>query len=55
MGGASECFLGDAVSEELPHSILEALGITEEQALAVMEKTIQGREDLESMAKQLAA
>ncbi|WP_455202925.1 HDOD domain-containing protein [Kaarinaea lacus] len=47
--------IGDASDEELPDNILKSMGLTEAQALSVLEKTIQGSEDLDNMARQLAA
>jgi HD-like signal output (HDOD) protein len=47
--------LGDASTTELPASILQTLGLTEDQAIKSLEKTIEGREDLDAMANQLAA
>lgn len=47
--------IGDAASVELSADLLEKIGITEPQALAILEKTFKGREELDSMARQLAA
>jgi HD-like signal output (HDOD) protein len=47
--------IGDATSDELPAGLLEKAGITDTQALAILEKTLKGREELDSMARQLAA
>jgi len=47
--------IGDASTTELPLEILDSLGINEDHALSIMAKTIQGRDELESMARQLAA
>jgi len=47
--------IGDADNDDIPPLLLELLGISENQAYAVLEKTLEGREDLESMARQLAA
>lgn len=47
--------IGDAISDELQEKLLEKIGITDAQALAILEKTFEGREDLETMARQLAA
>lgn len=47
--------IGDSNDEEIPTELLDSLGITETQALSVLEKIIEGREDLDSMARQLAA
>lgn len=47
--------IGDATSDELPAELLEKAGLTGEQAEAILEKIFEGREELESMARQLAA
>ncbi|MBL1278437.1 MAG: HDOD domain-containing protein [Ectothiorhodospiraceae bacterium] len=47
--------MGDAESEELPESLLQALGITTEQVAKVMEQTIESRDELDTMARQLVA
>ncbi len=47
--------IGDADSDEINSALLDPLGVNEDQAYAVLEKTLEGREDLESMARQLAA
>jgi len=47
--------IGDATSDELPADLLEKIGITDTQALSILEKTFKGREELDSMARQLAA
>jgi hypothetical protein len=47
--------IGDAISDELPAELLENAGLTDEQAVAILEKIFEGREELESMARQLAA
>ena len=47
--------IGDAATVELPMDILDSLGINEGHALSILEKTIQGRDELENMARQLAA
>jgi HD-like signal output (HDOD) protein/prolyl-tRNA editing enzyme YbaK/EbsC (Cys-tRNA(Pro) deacylase) len=47
--------IGDADTDDLPAPLLESLGITEAQAISALEKTIQGRDELDSMARQLAA
>ena len=47
--------IGDATSDELPADLLEKVGITDAQALSILEKTFKGREELDSMARQLAA
>ena len=47
--------IGDGDSDELPLDVIEALGLVEQQVENALEKTIQGSEQLENMAKQLAA
>jgi len=47
--------IGDASTEEIPETLLESMGLTKQQVMAVLEKTIQGREELDTMARQLAA
>lgn len=47
--------IGDASTIEIPMDLLDALGINEDHTLGILEKTLQGREDLETMARQLAA
>jgi len=47
--------IGDADSDELPADIADKVGLSDAQALAILEKTFEGREDLDSMARQLAA
>lgn len=47
--------IGDAPASEIPDELLDALGITRDHALSILEKTIQVRDDLENMARQLAA
>ncbi len=47
--------IGDADSHELPLALIEELGLLEQQVENALEKTIQGSEQLENMAKQLAA
>ncbi|NOZ53072.1 MAG: HDOD domain-containing protein [Gammaproteobacteria bacterium] len=47
--------IGDASTEEVPETLLESMGLTSDQALAALEKTIQGSEELDTMARQLAA
>ena len=47
--------IGDADNDDIKLAMLESLGISEDQAYSVLEKTLEGREDLESMARQLAA
>jgi HD-like signal output (HDOD) protein len=47
--------LSDAASEELPADILVALSLDEEQVQAVLERTIEEREELDGMAPQKGA
>jgi HD-like signal output (HDOD) protein/prolyl-tRNA editing enzyme YbaK/EbsC (Cys-tRNA(Pro) deacylase) len=47
--------IGDAVSDDLPAELLEKAGLSDAQAVSILEKTFEGREDLETMARQLAA
>lgn len=47
--------IGDAQSEQLPQTILENLGLSETQVYSMLDKTINGSKDLDSMANQLAA
>ena len=47
--------MGDAVSAELPASLLAAVGISEEQAMKVLDRTMESREELNAMARQLVA
>jgi len=47
--------IGDENNDDISLLMLESLGISEDQAYSVLEKTLEGREDLESMARQLAA
>ena len=47
--------IGDASDDELPEKLLQDLGISKQQVNAVFEKTIKDREDLDNMARQLAA
>jgi len=47
--------IGDASDEEITDVLLQELGLTRQQINQVLEKTIQGRDDLENMARQLAA
>lgn len=56
----SDCLLkslniGDAESGNVPAILLESLGLNELQAKTALEKTIKGSEDLDTMARQLAA
>lgn len=47
--------IGDASYDELPEKLLQDLGISKQQVNTVFEKTIKDREDLDNMARQLAA
>jgi HD-like signal output (HDOD) protein len=47
--------IGDAQTEHLPQAILDNLGLSEAQVYAMLDKTINGSKDLDSMANQLAA
>jgi HD-like signal output (HDOD) protein/prolyl-tRNA editing enzyme YbaK/EbsC (Cys-tRNA(Pro) deacylase) len=47
--------MGDAASDTLPEAVLMSVGLQEEQALAVLSRTLEGSEDLESMARLLVA
>jgi len=47
--------IGDADSDKLPGDILAQLGLSEAQAYSMLDKTIHGSKDLDSMANQLAA
>ncbi|MFV2058768.1 MAG: HDOD domain-containing protein [Thiohalomonadales bacterium] len=47
--------IGDADGHEIPAKLLEQLNINEDKLYAMLEKTIRGREDLDIMAKQMAA
>jgi len=47
--------IGDAATNELPDQLLQSLGLSQPQIIAVLEKTLQGRENLDNMARQLAA
>jgi HD-like signal output (HDOD) protein len=47
--------MGDAPTDELPHTVLESLGLTEVQTLQVMNRVLEGCEGLNAMAQQLAA
>jgi len=47
--------IGDADSDLLPGDILAQLGLTEAQAYSMLDKTLHGSKDLDSMANQLAA
>ena len=47
--------MGDAASKEIPVSLLTAVGLTAEQVTAVMKRTVENREELDTMARQLVA
>ncbi len=47
--------IGEASSSELPERSLLALGLSEEDAIGVLENTIENRESLDTMARQLVA
>lgn len=47
--------IGDADGVEIPSILLDRLGLTQDQTEAMLEKILNGREDLEHMANQLAA
>ncbi len=47
--------IGEANSSELPQRSLAALGLSEEDAMGVLESTIENRESLDTMARQLVA
>lgn len=47
--------MGDAADSELPESLLTAVGLTAEQVAKVMERMVEGREELDTMARQLVA
>jgi HD-like signal output (HDOD) protein/prolyl-tRNA editing enzyme YbaK/EbsC (Cys-tRNA(Pro) deacylase) len=47
--------IGDAGDTEISDEFLQQLGLTRQQVLPVLEKTIQGSEQLDHMARQLAA
>lgn len=47
--------IGDAADAEISDELLQQLGLTRQQVLPVLEKTIQGGEQLDHMARQLAA
>ena len=47
--------IGDAISDELPAELMEKVGLSDAQAIAILEKIVEWREDLETMARQLAA
>jgi HD-like signal output (HDOD) protein len=47
--------MGGIVTEELPPGLLAAVGLTAEQVNKVMERTLDSREELDTMARQLVA
>ena len=47
--------IGDAEDEEISDELLESLNLTRQQINTALEKTILGREELDNMARQLAA
>lgn len=47
--------LGDAVSDTLPADMLAAMGLEKGQVLKVLERTVESREELDTMARQLVA
>lgn len=47
--------IGDASDDEIPDKLFESLGLSRQQVNAVLEKTIKDRDDLDNMARQLAA
>ena len=47
--------MGDAVSSEIPASLLAAVGLNAEQVSKVMERTVESREEHDTMARQLVA
>jgi len=47
--------IGDADSDDLPADLLEKVGLSDTQAVSILDKTFEGREDLDTMARQLAA
>ena len=47
--------MGDAISDELPASLLAAVGISAEQAVKVLDRTMESSEELNAMARQLVA
>lgn len=47
--------IGDALNDELPDSVLDSLGLKEEQAVEIMEALMNDGEDLNAMAQQMAA
>ena len=47
--------IGESSTTEIPLDLLDVLGINEDHTLNILNKTLEGREDLDSMARQLAA
>lgn len=47
--------LGDAASDTLPTEMLATMGLEREQVLKVLERTVESREELDTMARQLVA
>lgn len=47
--------LGDACDTGLPQHILRSLGLSSSQVLGILEKTLQGSSELDTMARKLAA
>jgi len=47
--------IGDAETGELPDAALASLGLTEERAVAALERILQGADALDSLARQIAA
>lgn len=47
--------MGDAASTEIPASLLADVGLTAEQVATVMERTVENKDELDAMARQLVA
>ncbi len=47
--------MGDAESDELPAGLLDSIGLNAEQVATVLECTVESREELDTMARQLVA
>ncbi|HHI93094.1 MAG TPA: HDOD domain-containing protein [Gammaproteobacteria bacterium] len=47
--------MGDAESDELPADLLDSIGLNTEQVAKVLECTVESREELDTMARQLVA
>ena len=47
--------MGDAESDELPADLLASLGLTTDQVAEVLERTVESRDELDTMARQLVA